>query len=177
MQFSEAKFRFGTIMLVFALMFSYIVLPSASIHAQEDTQRVMLPLFQSGQQIARPANGPMDVSDPDSDLVALGGSCYWGNGSGRQSFTPAVVNIFSYTWVSGRNTSSCRDINLHVQVQNPWAKGCRIDVVIVANGKRYNSSPQPNRWYTPVRGLQSNEWSGLVGVTGPCGKTTVYRAS
>lgn len=191
MKISIVNLRIGNAVLVIALMLGSIAINSAGVQAQEGSQRIMLPLIQSGQPSAQSVTGPFaDIPDPsnavtsdsgadlsETDLVALGGSCYWGNGSGRSSFTPRAGSTFSYDWVGGKDTSSCRDINIHVQVQKPWARGCKVDVSILANNRRYDPHVAPNRWYAPVRGLWTSNWSGLVGVTGACGRTTVYWAS
>jgi len=111
-----------------------------------------------------------------TNSVQAAGSCYWGSGSGRTMWFQGNKGT-KISLKNKPNTSSCNDINLHIEVKKPHANGCHANVLIFANDElTFMKDVRKNKWFEPVKHLHTN-WDGLIWVSSKCGLARVFWAS
>lgn len=179
MKNEHVKFRFFNMLYVLALVLASIAVAPALVHAQEGEFRTMLPVINTGAQIAQPIDGPFhdrELPEPDFDFteVESGGeitaaaSCY-----DSLQVNELITTIGWTDYYYSPTTSNCRDLNVQiltisnscrVYVQSYWFNGN--DWIM---GSRSHLYFEPNRWYEPITNLRDNVWTATAVWTENCG--------
>ena len=104
-------------------------------------------------------------------------NCYWGLGADRTTINPGNIRP-TLVVLRGKNTRSCSDLNVHIEVQNPRDRNCRVSLTVKPKGQGATIVRDliKNRWIVMVRNLKS-DWDGSLTVPPSCGKATFYQAS
>lgn len=162
MKSAAMKVRLFNIFCALTMVLASIAFAPVPVQAQSGANNAFLPI----------------VVDESAPKIQAAGSCYWGRGSGRFHFRESANGLL-YIFGEMPNTSSCRDVNIHVEVSKPNARGCNVSGRFEApNSATWNYGWLPrNRWWVVMPNLSADYWTGSISITGACGSGTLYWAS